>query len=325
MRPEFLLFTHADCLDHGSSAHTGVDPGGHPGEHPENAGRLSAILKKLRADPTLSSLLEDRCDRKIERHELLRLHTSSYIDVVYDLRGQLGEIDPETPVTAGSVLAAERAAGLALEMVERIWKGELKRGFSLVRPPGHHARPAGGMGFCIFNNIALAASHLLALGAKRILILDWDVHHGNGTQEAFYESDQVMLIDLHQEDLFPRDSGRSTETGGGKGLGFTLNLPLPHSSEDADYLRVLDAVVDEAVKKFKPEILLVSAGFDAHISDPLGSMSLTTDGFVKMTRRVMVWAESFCGGRLALFLEGGYVPEALAQNVAACAGVLTGR
>lgn len=306
MTSEFLLFSHSDCLDHGLS------------EHPENAGRMDAILKGLESHSVLKRRLELNCQRGVTREELLRVHSSLYLDTVFKLRGKEGEVDPETPVTAGSVLAAERAAGLSLEMVERIWKGELKRGFALVRPPGHHARPSGGMGFCIFNNIALAASHLLALGAKRILILDWDVHHGNGTQEAFYESDQVMLIDLHQEGLFPRDSGLSTETGAGKGLGYTLNLPLPHSSEDADYLNLLDTVVDAEMKKFEPEILLVSAGFDAHISDPLGSMSLTTDGFAEMTRRVRSWADLYCGGRFALFLEGGYVPEALAKNVVAC-------
>jgi acetoin utilization deacetylase AcuC-like enzyme len=179
------------------------------------------------------------------------------------------------------------------------------------------------MGFCVFNTVALLAKSALNRGLNRILILDWDVHHGNGTQEAFYDDGRVYLIDLHQENLFPQSSGGAHETGTGDGLGWTLNLPLPHSCRDADYLEVLKTFVQPRVYAYQPELILVSAGFDADISDELGSMSLTSAGYRQMTRLVKEWAESLCKGRLILNLEGGYNPGALANNVFQCAEILS--
>jgi hypothetical protein len=178
------------------------------------------------------------------------------------------------------------------------------------------------MGFCVFNSIAIAAHQALAMGLERVLILDWDVHHGNGTQEIFYEDARVLFVDLHQEDLFPKYSGRSEEIGTGKGEGFTLNLPLPHSSTQEDYLAVLERVVKPRVFAFRPQLILISAGFDADISDPMGSMSLTWEGYRKMTQTAVAWADELCGGKVLMVLEGGYEPQALARNVYECAQVL---
>jgi acetoin utilization deacetylase AcuC-like enzyme len=207
----------------------------------------------------------------------------------------------------------------------QVVKGKAKNGFAFLRPPGHHSRPSGAMGFCVFNNIAIAAKQALAMGVKRILIFDWDVHHGNGTQEVFYDDDRVLFVDIHQENLFPHNSGAQKEVGNGNGKGYTVNIPLPPLCSDADYLYVFDQLVEPFVDKYQPELILVSAGFDAHESDPLGGMKLTTNGFGLLAERTKRLAEKNCGGKLAMFLEGGYDPYFLAKNVMACAEVLAGK
>ncbi len=308
MSKSSLFLSHRDCLSHGGL------------EHPESRRRLDAILEasweKLPTGIDLSR------DRLASRSELLGVHTSDYVDRLFAWEGKAGEIDFETPMTAGSVRAARLAVGLAFDLLDQVLAGDVKNGFVFARPPGHHARPNQGMGYCLLNTVALTAQRALDRGLKRVLILDWDVHHGNGTQEAFYEEDRVFFVDLHQDDLFPKNSGAAAETGRGKGLGYTLNLPLPHSCRDTDYLYVLQTVVQPRVSAFRPELILVSAGFDAHISDPLGSMSLTTLGYRHMTQTLKNWAEEFCEGRLILNLEGGYDPMALAANGFQCAEVL---
>ncbi len=291
--------------------------------HPENFKRLNAILTAFETAPALlRQCLQLDLPRKATRDELLLVHTASYVDHVLALAGLETELDSETPLSAGSVDAALLAVGTCLHLLESILNGKVQNGMALVRPPGHHARPGQGMGFCVFNNIALTAARTLALGLKRVCILDWDVHHGNGTQDAFYNDHRVLFIDLHQDDLFPKNSGSADEIGAGKGKGYTLNIPLPHSTDDAGYLRILEEVVKSRVFQFKPELILVSAGFDAHISDPLGSMSLTDEGYRAMTRVVKAWAQELCDGRLMMTLEGGYEPTALAKNVLACGEVL---
>lgn len=307
--PKTLLLSQYAFLDH------------KPPRHPESPVRLEAILKTIQSSP-YSGRLELKLDRLATREELLLNHTPRYLDEVLALDGLTAELDPETLLSPGSVKAARMAAGLGLELVEQVLSGKARNGFALVRPPGHHAAPDGGMGFCIFNNIAIAAHKALSLGAKRILILDWDVHHGNGTQDSFYEDDRVLQIDLHQENLFPSSSGLLPEIGRGKGLGYTANLPLPHSCEDLDYLQVFRKLVQPLAKEYRPELILVSAGFDAHISDPLASMSLSTAGFGLLARNVVRLANELCNGKVVLFLEGGYTPDALAQNVLACVTAL---
>ena len=316
-----LFLSHPDCLDHG-----GLD-------HPENRRRLDGIYQVFESSnqkprsndltPPTTLTLDLTIDRLATREELVQVHTPEYVDGVFSLEGKTGAIDHETPISEGSVRAARLAAGMGLHLLDQVLKGKVRNGFILARPPGHHARPSQGMGFCVFNTVALLAKSALNRGLNRILILDWDVHHGNGTQEAFYDDGRVFLIDLHQENLFPQNSGGTDEKGAGNGLGWTLNIPLPHSCRDADYLEILKMVVQPRVYAYEPELILVSAGFDADISDELGSMSLTSAGYRQMTRVVKEWAESLCEGRLILNLEGGYDPAALAKNVFQCAEVLS--
>ena len=307
--PKHLLLSHPCLLDHGLSS------------HPENSGRLKAIIDALEKS-SFKQLLDLSCNRLATQEELSLVHHPAYVDYVLSLDGQRADLDRETPLTAGSVKAARAAAGLGLELVEQVLDGKVQNGFALVRPPGHHAIADAGMGFCVFNNIAIAARKALSRGLKRILILDWDVHHGNGTQAAFYSDDTVFQIDLHQDNLFPKNSGLLSETGSGKGVGYTANIPLPDSCRDADYLYVFEKIVKPLARQYRPELILVSAGFDAHESDPLGSMLLTTHGYGLLTKNIKSLAYELCGGKLAFFLEGGYDPLRLAENVLECIGVL---
>jgi acetoin utilization deacetylase AcuC-like enzyme len=289
--------------------------------HPESAGRLEAILEAFE-DSTCKEFLDLSIKRHATVDEIALVHERAYVNEVLKLKGKTAYLDPETQISPGSVDAALLAAGLGLELVEQVVNGKVQNGFALVRPPGHHSRPSGAMGFCVFNNIAIAAKRALAMGIKRILILDWDVHHGNGTQEAFYADDQILFIDIHQDNLFPQNSGTLKEGGSGKGAGFTVNIPLPPACVDDDYLSIFDQLVEPLAIKYQPELILVSAGFDAHESDPLGGMKLTTKGFGLLAERAKHLADSLCGGKMILFLEGGYDPYFLAKNVMECAEVL---
>ncbi|MDQ3696346.1 MAG: histone deacetylase, partial [Chloroflexota bacterium] len=185
-----------------------------------------------------------------------------------------------------------------------------------ARPPGHHATPGRGMGFCLLNSIAVAAAHAIARGLDRVLILDWDVHHGNGTQEAFYETERVFFCSLHQSPLYP-GTGAENERGSGAGAGFTLNIPLRPGLGDEEYETAFAETVIPAARAFRPELVLVSAGFDAHQDDPLAGMRLTEAGFVRMTRAALAVAAASASGRLVAILEGGYDPSALGRSVAA--------
>ncbi len=289
--------------------------------HPENASRLAAILKALQ-DSSYVKFLDLSINRKATVAELSEVHDIDYINYVLLQDGKQVNLDPETPMSQGSVQAALVAAGLGLELVERVVEGTIENGFALVRPPGHHAEGERALGFCVFNNIAVAAKKALNMGLKRIMIVDWDVHHANGTQSAFYDDDRVFLVDMHQDNLFPVNSGLLSETGAGKGLGFTANIPFPDSCRDADYLYAFDTIIEPLAKLYRPELILVSAGFDAHESDPLGSMSLTTKAYAALSARVKALAKELCGGKLIFFLEGGYNPAYLAQNVLECVKVL---
>lgn len=291
------------------------------GDHPENAGRLVAILEELKQSP-YNKYLNLSINRLASKEELLQVHEVDYVDQVLSLEEKESLIDYETIVSPGSVKAALLAAGLGLELVERVVNGKVQNGFVFVRPPGHHARPSTGMGFCLFNNMAIAAKKALAMGIKRVLIIDFDVHHGNGTQEAFYCEDRVLLIDMHQDNLFPVGSGSMDEMGEGKGTGFTVNIPLPKGCGDDDYLYVFDQLVKPLAMEYGPELILVSAGFDAHESDPLGFMNLTTKGYGLLAKRIKGLARDLCEGKCVFFLEGGYNPFYLAKNVLECVKVL---
>lgn len=305
-----LSLSHLSFLEHGVEG------------HPENRKRLEAILHAFSKSPN-SSRLNLSCSRAATKEELCLVHDSVYVEWVSSLKGMESEIDGETPITPGSVDAALTAAGLGIELLEQIIEGNIQNGFALVRPPGHHATPQIGMGFCIFNNIAITAKKALEYGVRRILILDWDVHHGNGTQDAFYDDSRVFHMDFHQTNLFPLNTGFIEEIGRDKGRGFTLNVPLAPNSQDHDYLYLFDHLINPLARGFCPELVLVSAGFDAHESDPLGFMKLTTPGFGKLTAKIKALAQELCSGKLLFFLEGGYNPFWLARNVMECVNVLS--
>jgi acetoin utilization deacetylase AcuC-like enzyme len=241
-------------------------------------------------------------------------------------------LDADTLVSPASVDAAYLAAGAAVDAVDFVCGDPPSAGgapmtrhaFALVRPPGHHAERDRAMGFCLFNNIAIAADHAIAeCGCKRVLIVDWDVHHGNGTQHAFEDRRDLLVFNTHQQRLFP-NTGDLHETGTGEGVGFTVNCPLPPGTSDATYQAIFEYVLTPIADAYKPDLVLVSAGFDAHGDDPLGGMRVTGNGFANLCAIVRGIADRHSRGRLALVLEGGYHLGALVQSVRACVEVLTG-
>lgn len=295
------------------------DPG--PG-HPESAARLTAIQKMLDArDRPFMAITS----REATAAELARVHTPEYVETILATRGRPVRLDPDTATSPGSVDAALMAAGGAIEMVRAITDGRARRGFAFVRPPGHHAEPAHAMGFCIFNNIAAAAAWALAEGGlKRVLIVDWDVHHGNGTQSIFWDDPRVLFISTHQFPFYP-GTGALTETGGAKARGYTINIPLPPGMGDTEYRAIFDHVVVPVALEFQPDLILVSAGFDAHMDDPLAQMEVSTPTYGHMCRALARVADICCGGRIALILEGGYNLRALAAAASLCLDVLEDR
>jgi acetoin utilization deacetylase AcuC-like enzyme len=290
----------------------GHDTGGHP----ENARRLRAIDQELMA----RDLVRDRpvvAFGPAPDTALSLVHDPRYVAGVREFAAQGGGyLDADTRVQPDSVDVAALAAGAGIAAVDAALDGIAARSFVLARPPGHHATPQRGMGFCIFNSIAVAAAHALERGVSRVLIVDWDVHHGNGTQDAFYDSERVFFVSLHQSPLYP-GSGAASERGAGRGSGFTRNVPLRAGGGDEVYRAAFKDVVVPVAREYQPDLVLVSAGFDAHAADPLANMQVTEAGFAEMAGRVREIAEAYAGGRLIAFLEGGYDPPALARSVAA--------
>jgi acetoin utilization deacetylase AcuC-like enzyme len=285
------------------------------GSHPENAGRIAAIEAELvRVD-----LLRDRPEIAFgpaSREQLARVHDPAYLDAIAQAAASGGGwIDGDTMVRPDSVAVATLAAGAATAAVDAVLDAAAKRAFVLARPPGHHATPSRGMGFCLLNSIAVAAAHATERGLERVLILDWDVHHGNGTQDAFYETDRVFFCSIHQSPLYP-GTGAATEQGSGAGAGFTLNIPMRPGLGDDAYQRVFTDVVIPAARAYQPELVLVSAGFDAHRDDPLAGMRVTEAGFAGMATAALELAAECANDRLVAILEGGYDPTALGRGVA---------
>jgi len=296
-----------------------------PGYHPERPERLTSARAAL-ANITAS---EDVIARAIQpiavtEEQLVRVHEPAFVEQMIKLRGVRRQLDPDTYLTERSVATAELAAGSVVAMVDALLDGDARRGVACVRPPGHHARPGQSMGFCLFNNVAIAAAHARARGLKRIAIVDWDVHHGNGTQEMFYDDPSVLYASLHQYPFYP-GTGALAETGSGDGTGYTLNVPLSAGGGDDVYEGAFDRVLLPVLETFKPELILVSAGFDASARDPLAQMALTSRAFGWMAMELARLADETAMGRIALVLEGGYDLVALEGGLeAALQGMLFG-
>ncbi len=290
--------------------------------YPEHPGRVSAVLDLLAREPIEGVRLAG--GRAATYEELLRVHTSAYLQDIFSLRGKNAWLDMDTTaVSPGSVEAAEVAAGTAIAAVEALINGDAKRAFALVRPPGHHAEPVRARGFCLFNNVAVAAAHAQSvLGCERVLILDWDAHHGNGTQDIFYSDPDVLFFDIHRAAPFYPGSGSMDEVGAGLGDGTTVNVPVPADTGDWVYLKILRELLTPVVASFKPDLILVSAGFDAHRFDL--ALNVTYEGFAAMTGILQELADEHCQGRLAMVLEGGYNVESLAHGVHSVLKVMAG-
>lgn len=296
---------------------------GVPG-HPEGPARLQAITALLRESGLLSQLTE-LGPRDAGTADLEMVH--SY-ELIAQVRGKAAEgggwLDPDTYVVPRSYDAALRSAGGVLTAVDAVLDDAVSSAFCLVRPPGHHATPERAMGFCLFNNVAVAAAHALSRrGLERVAIVDFDVHHGNGTQEAFYSEPRVLYFSTHQYPHYP-GTGYWAETGQGPGEGTTVNVPLPRGCGHAEYLRAYREVCAPLIQRFRPQLLLVSAGFDAHFADPLAQMLLTTRGYYDIACLLRELAQESCGGRIVYALEGGYDHTALAWSVRACIDSLLG-
>jgi len=290
--------------------------------HPERPERLEAVRRGL-AD-ALGPGDDDivRVEPRAATHdEIVRVHSSRYVWSLERFAEEGGgELDPDTPVSAGSWDTARLAAGGGLAVVDELARRGSGVGFVAVRPPGHHARPGIGMGFCLLNNVAVAAAALAEAGEK-VLIVDWDVHHGNGTQDIFWDDPRVLYVSMHQAPMYP-GTGRIGETGGAAAPGTTINFPLPEGATGESYRRAIDEVVADASAAFGTTWVLISAGYDAHRDDPLAGHALAAGDYAELATRVAALAPG--DGRVAVFLEGGYDLAALRRSVAATVGRLTG-
>lgn len=290
--------------------------------HPERAARLDAIERRIRGRPELSEAVEAVDAVPVDPEALVRVHSADLVRLIatVDAAGG-GHLDADTVMSAGSLAAARLAAGAGAAAVDRVRAGA-DGAFCLVRPPGHHAVTGRAMGFCLFNNVAVTAAQLVAGGA-RVAILDWDAHHGNGTQEIFEASADVLFVSMHEYPQYP-GTGSVRELGEGAGTGFTLNFPFPSGTGETPYLKAFDEVVAGVLEQFGPDWILVSAGYDAHRADPLTDLGLTARSFGRLTARTRALAADLCPRRVVLFLEGGYDLAALADSVESTLAEMTG-
>ena len=283
--------------------------------HPESKDRLLSIRRGLDSYPHLKDL-KPLDLRAATEAELRLVHPASHIRAIQRTSAKaFSYLDPDTAVCDASYEVAVHAVGGILQMIESLMSGEIDNGFAFVRPPGHHAEPERAMGFCLFGNVALGAAYALKrFGLERVLVVDFDVHHGNGTQETFYHRKDVLFISTHQFPLFP-GTGAFPETGSATGKGFTLNFPLPAGTGDNTYGLLFDKIILPVAKAYRPQLMLVSAGFDAYMEDPLAGMRVTPAGFASMARQLKILADTVCEGRMVLVLEGGYHLEGLQESV----------
>ena len=299
-----MLFQDRGMLDH-------IPRPGHP-ERPE---RLTAVLRHLERTGLAARLPRGRV-RPVTDEELLRVHTPAHLDVIRTA-GAVGggQIEVDTWMSAGSETAARLAAGAGVEAVEAVLDGWDRRAFVVARPPGHHARPDGPMGFCLYNTVAVAAAAAKArLAGGRVLVVDFDVHHGNGTQEMFYDDPAVAFYSIHRAPFYP-GTGAADETGSGPGLGWTYNRPVTYGTSRKAILDAFRSDLERFADRTRPELILLSAGFDAHAEDPVGDLGLETEDFQELTKIVMDVAETHAGGRVVAVLEGGYNTSRLAGCV----------
>ena len=303
-----LFSTHAAYLEHLAGP-----------RHPERPERLQAVLSGVQRHGAIDAL-EPLEPIAATRADLERVHPRAYLDRIEHISTSGGgRLDPDTYASAGTWRAATLAAGAGLTAIEAMRRGEGDAAFCAVRPPGHHANATESMGFCLVSNVAVAAAALADQG-ERVLILDYDAHHGNGTQDVFYHDDRVLFVSIHQWPLYP-GSGRHSEIGAGRGEGFTVNVPVPPGTTGDVYLRAIDEIIAPQVESFRPTWLIISAGFDAHRFDPITELGLTSGDYATITRRVLEFAPA---GRRLVMLEGGYDLDALAWCSAAVVSVLAG-
>ena len=291
------------------------------GYHPERPERLEAARAAIERSELSFARIEPR---RATDEELQRVHDPRFVEWLRTLGGEQGYIDADTYVGPESVEIAELAAGGTVALVDALIDGPAKRGVALVRPPGHHARPDHAMGFCLLNNVAIAAAHARARGIERVAIVDWDVHHGNGTQDAFVDDPSVLYISTHQFPFYP-GTGAAKEIGEGAGKGFTLNVPLTAGGGDGVYRAAFERIILPVLEEYRPQLVLVSAGFDGSARDPLAEMTLSADAFGWMARALRGVADRTAEGRIAMVLEGGYDLVALeAGLLSATRGMIEG-
>jgi acetoin utilization deacetylase AcuC-like enzyme len=287
--------------------------------HPERPERYAVVLDALRQDEELWGRLAEVEATPAPRGDVQACHTPQHFKHVERAVSEgLGYLDADTVVSMRSLEAALRAAGGACRAVDMVMSGEAQNAFLPARPPGHHATPERAMGFCLFNTAGVAARYAQRhhREVERVAIVDWDVHHGNGTQGLFYDDPTVFFFSAHQYPWYPGTGARG-ETGLGRGRGYTLNVPLRARTSAAEHRRAFEAAIEEIGAKFKPDLVIISAGFDSHAADPLGQLSLTDEDFVALTRVVKDWARDSCGGRVVSCLEGGYNLDTLGATVRA--------
>ncbi len=304
-----VFLAHPSSLEH--------DTGGHP----EQPARITAIEQELAAVDWLG--FERMRSPQVRRQVLSAVHPHEYVSMIEDISaGGGGALDPDTIASAGSFDAALHCAGGAVKLVELLLDGDARYGFSCHRPPGHHATRNRAMGFCLFNNVAIAAQHALDSRAlSRVMILDWDVHHGNGTNDIFHASDRVLFMSIHQSPLYP-GTGPAGDVGEGAGEGFTVNVPVAAGTDDETFRSLVEHVGVPLMRTFEPQLVLISAGYDAHFDDPLGSCRVTEEGFALMTRSVRRACDELAIP-LGCVLEGGYSLRGLARSVLATMRELT--
>lgn len=296
----------------------------YPG-HPEHAGRIRAVWQRL-DENGLSARMNKVEAQPVTDAQILSVHTKDYLELLKQLNllDTTRLLDLNTYAGPDVLDIARLSAGGVVDAVDAVMRGAANNGLAAVRPPGHHAIADYGLGFCILGNIAIGARHAQQnYGIERVLIVDYDVHHGNGTEAMFYDDPSILFISTHQYPLYP-GTGALTDIGTGAGTGYTINLPLPAYCGDANYARIFDEIVWKAAERFQPQLVLVSAGFDAHWTDPLASMKLTLDGYAHLSSELIRMAERYCEGKIVFVMEGGYDLDGLSYGMANLARLLLG-